>query len=148
MRPQPTLRRAGLADREPVRLLLADLGYAIPAGVAFDRVWSELLGDERRTLLLAELDGRPVGFACFSRVPLLHLAGDLLVLDELVVAAAARGSGVGTALVAEVVREAERIGARRIELTTNRQRESYRRGFYVRRGFHEAGSAVMRIERP
>ena len=148
MRPeQLVLRRADTTDREVVRLLLAELGYQLAAGDPFDRVYVEALGDERRTLLLAELAGRPVGFACFSRVASLHLGGDLLVLDELVVGAAARGSGVGSALVQALVHEAERIGARRIELTTNKQRESYRRGFYSKRGFHEAGSAVLRIER-
>jgi len=34
----------------------------------------------------------------------------------------------------------------RLELETNRARESYRRGFYIKNGFTEADSAVMRIE--
>jgi hypothetical protein len=41
---------------------------------------------------------------------------------------------------------ARKLGARRLELETNRARESYRRRFYVKNGFTEADSAVMRIE--
>jgi N-acetylglutamate synthase-like GNAT family acetyltransferase len=41
---------------------------------------------------------------------------------------------------------ARHSGCRRLELLTNRSRKSYRREFYVKNGFTEADSAVMRIE--
>ncbi|PYT05931.1 MAG: hypothetical protein DMF60_10365 [Acidobacteria bacterium] len=71
---------------------------------------------------------------------------DKITIDEFVVADNARGRGVGRALLEHIKSMARKAGARRLELNTNRARESYRRAFYIKNGFTEADSAVMRIE--
>jgi GNAT superfamily N-acetyltransferase len=73
-------------------------------------------------------------------------AGLLVTIDEMVVAETARGAGVGARLLEHAKAEATRVGARRLELHTARPRPSYERGFYVKNGFVEVDSAVMRLK--
>src|SRR6202008_3421012 len=91
-------------------------------------------------------DENIVGLASISNRPQLRLTGNLVTIDEFVIAADARGKGIGRELLNGAVAMAKKLGARRLELETNRARESYRRGFYVKNGFSEADSAVMRID--
>jgi GNAT superfamily N-acetyltransferase len=70
----------------------------------------------------------------------------LATIDELVVTEDARGRGVGKQLVDFAKSVAVRVGARRLELHTARKRPSYERGFYVKNGFTEIDSAVLRWE--
>src|SRR5262249_5848797 len=87
-----------------------------------------------------------VGMASVTFRPQLRLTSDLVTIDELVVADSVRGRGVGRALLDHVKAIAVDASAGRLELETNRARESYRREFYVKNGFVEANSAVMRID--
>ena len=125
---------------------MAELGYPDLTIARFAEVYSSVQKHPAMTLIVAEDDGEVVGLASISRRPQLRLAADLITIDELVVADSARGLGVGRALLEHVKEMAGRSGARRLELETNRERESYRRRFYVKNGFTEANSAVMRIE--
>jgi GNAT superfamily N-acetyltransferase len=125
---------------------MAELGYPDLTIARFAEVYSSVQKHPTMTLIVAEDDGEVVGLASISRRPQLRLAADLITIDELVVADSARGLGVGRALLEHVKEMAGRSGARRLELETNRARESYRRRFYVKNGFTEANSAVMRIE--
>jgi GNAT superfamily N-acetyltransferase len=125
---------------------MAELGYPDLTIARFAEVYSSVQKHPAMTLIVAEDDGEVVGLASISRRPQLRLAADLITIDELVVADNARGLGVGRALLEHVKEMAGRLGACRLELETNRARESYRRRFYVKNGFTEADSAVMRIE--
>ena len=98
----------------------------------------------RDTLGGAELRGAVVGLMSLSMRPQIRLAGLIMTVDELVVAEGARGAGVGAALIELAKSEARRAGARRLELLTARGRPSYSRLFYVKNGFAEVDSAVMR----
>ena len=62
-------------------------------------------------LLLARLDGRPVGV-----VALKDLAGGIAEMKRLHLTAAARGHGLGRRLVAAIVAEARRLGYRTMRL--------------------------------
>ena len=125
---------------------MAELGYPDLTIARFAEVYSSVQKHPAMTLIVAEDDGEVVGLASISRRPQLRLAADLITIDELVVADSARGLGVGRTLLEHVKEMAGRSGARRLELETNRARESYRRRFYVKNGFTEANSAVMRVE--
>jgi GNAT superfamily N-acetyltransferase len=143
------VRSATRADADAVFRLLGELGYTELDRAHFDAALESVLHHSEMILLLAETeDVGVIGFASLSHRPQLRLGGTLLTIDELSVTEAARGLGVGRLLLAEARKIAEELGARRLQLEQRRSRESYRRGFYVKNGFEEADSALMRFKFP
>jgi len=141
------IRVATESDLHTAYKLMAELGYPDLSLARFTPIYNSVLTHSAMTLIVAEgSDGDVLGLASISRRPQLRLTADLITIDELVVADRARGRGVGRALLEHVKSMAQDTGARRLELETNRARESYRRGFYAKNGFTEAYSAVMRID--
>jgi len=140
------IRLATDGDGEVVFGLMSALGYTGLSLSNFLEVYQALTKDTTVTLLVAEVDLRIVGLASVSRRPQLRLGGDIVTVDELVVSPEWRGRGVGRVLLEQVNSMARQAGCRRLELLTSRSRESYRREFYIKNGFTEADSAVMRIE--
>jgi GNAT superfamily N-acetyltransferase len=140
------IRAATQSDVQSAFTLMAELGYPDLSIARFVATYASVQTHPAMTLIVAEDDGEVVGLASISRRPQLRLTGDLITIDELVVADSARGQGVGAALLDYVKAASENWGARRLELETNRARESYRRRFYIKNGFTEADSAVMRID--
>lgn len=140
------LRLAGAVDLASVQMLIEELGYTGIDGDAFARGYAAVLDDAAQHIWLAELRGIVVGLMSLSMRPQIRLAGPIMTIDELVVAEGARGAGVGKQLLQLATREASRVGARRLELLTARGRPSYTRRFYVKNGFTEVDSAVMRWE--
>jgi N-acetylglutamate synthase-like GNAT family acetyltransferase len=140
------IRPATESDLQAALKLMAELGYPDLSIARFAEIYSSVQEHPAMTLIVAEDDGEVVGLASISRRPQLRLTADLITIDELVVADSARGLGVGRALLEHAKAMAGSSGARRLELETNRARESYRRRFYIKNGFTEADSAVMRID--
>ena len=97
------VRRAGPEDAGTVRTLLLELAAheqnvdAVRSSVSD---WRRLLADAAVVVLLAELDGRPVGYVSGVRQLNLWLGGDLLAMDDLYVRADHRDRGVGGRLMA------------------------------------------------
>jgi GNAT superfamily N-acetyltransferase len=58
-------------------------------------------------------------------------------VSELFISAKARGQGVGTTLLEQVIAEARRHGCARLSLITSRTRELYLRKFYEQHGWKE-----------
>jgi len=140
------LRRAEAADAETARALIAELGYGGHDAASFARGFSEVLGAAGSVVWMAEEEGRVLGLLSLSWRPQIRLGAALMTIDEIVVAEAARGKGIGRALLDRAKAEAARVGAKRLELHTQRARASYARGFYAKAGFVEVDSAVMRWE--
>ena len=140
-----TVRSAVPADKAAIFQLLGELGYVDldvdTYGVAFDRV---LVHPEMSVVVAEGDDGQVVGFLALSYRPQLRLGGTLVTIDELVVTPGVRGSGVGRALLEHAKAVAVSLCALRLELSTNRTRESYERQFYEKNGFVEVNSALMR----
>ena len=141
-----SIRPAIEQDVESVIRLIAQLGYPDLALLGFKETYNSALRHPAMTVIVCEDDGVVVGLATISRRPQLRLRADLITIDEFVVADNARGRGIGRALLEHIKAMAAKGGARRLELNTNRLRESYRRAFYLKNGFTEADSAVMRID--
>lgn len=138
------LRRVGMADEAAVRALVSDLGYAPP-----ERLSALLRAVLRRpdmVLFLAvdRLD-TPLGLLQLSCRPQVHLGGALVSIDALVVAAGARGQGIGARLLRRARAYARLHRAVRVEVHTSRARANYQRGFYPAHGYHEAESALFRL---
>jgi GNAT superfamily N-acetyltransferase len=142
------IRNAVEGDVETAFRMIESLGYANIEPDDFKRIYRETLHHRDTYVFLAQdSHGRGLGLMTVSQRPQLRLAGILLSIDELVVIDEARGLGVGRALLTEAKRMAARKGAQRLELHTNRGRLSYHRQFYIKNGFMEINSAVMRMDR-
>ena len=140
------VRRATESDMKTAFKLIGELGYPDVKFPEFARTYTGAQQHPAMTLLVAECDGVVVGLASISRRPQLRLGGDLITIDELVISDRFRGSGIGKAILERVKSMCVELGARRLELETTRTRESYKRRFYVKNGFSETNSAVMRID--
>jgi GNAT superfamily N-acetyltransferase len=97
----------GLADYERL---------ARPDAAARQRLAQDALADPPRfSALLAELDGRSVGYAVYFFTYSTFLALPTLYLEDLFVMPAARGQGAGLALFRACAAQATRSGCGRME---------------------------------
>ena len=141
------IRLATENDVQAAFKLMADLGYPDLSLARFAETYHSVLEHPAMLLIVVEdINEEVIGLASISNRPQLRLTGNLVTIDEFVVANHARARGVGRELLEAAVAMAKTLGARRLEIETNRARESYRREFYVKNGFIEADSAVMRID--
>jgi ribosomal protein S18 acetylase RimI-like enzyme len=104
------IRRAGVADAEAVLAMVRELAEHQDEGqyVTGDLAsWSGLLGREDVVVLVAEQDGRAVGYVSALRRPHLWSGTDVLALDDLYVRPAGRDGGVGRSLMLALARYAE-----------------------------------------
>jgi GNAT superfamily N-acetyltransferase len=99
----------------------------------------------RAAFLLAEMDGRAVGFVSWTRVYGIWRGEDYFNLDDLFVVEAARGAGVGETLMRAFAAEAaiEGLGARWEVRTDNHGA----RRFYDRLGADQEEKVVVRWAR-
>jgi len=139
-----SIRLATLEDAPALAGLLGELGYPFGEIALLKESLGAVLGHPQLQLWVAAGDGELLGMISLSRLPQLRLTGDKLSVDELVVSERSRGQGVGQALMATAIREAQLCAAVRLEVLTHRARESYRRGFYAKNGLEEVPSAVLR----
>src|SRR5262249_50563742 len=108
-----------------------------------DKIRETLFGDVPLAgVLLAEIDGRAVGFASYFPTSSTFLAGPGIWLDDLFVDADRRGRGVGRALLQRLARLANERGCGRIEWTAGAHNE---RGlaFYRRHGARVSENARL-----
>jgi GNAT superfamily N-acetyltransferase len=85
-----TIRPAVEGDAETVALLLAELGYPLPAAEAEKR-----LARTEQHVLVAAADGQVIGLLAVSTLLSLTRAKPVLWVNAIVVATGARGHGVG-----------------------------------------------------
>lgn len=146
-----TIRRAGAEDGKALAVFLRGLDYfprlaamtdeGVQAQVA--RHLDLCLADASHSVYLAEGPaGELLGYAGVHWLPYLFLRGPEGYVSELFVAQAARGQGVGKGLLAAVKEEARARGCARLSLLNMRERESYRREFYVKDGWRERTDAA------
>lgn len=131
------LRRAAESDLDIVYALVCELERGGDENMnlsAFAPVYLRNAGDENVVYLVAEDEGKTVGFGSMHVQSLLHHCGFVAEVQELVVAEGCRGRGVGMLLLNELEAEARRRGCRQIELCCNMKRMESNE-FYGRRGF-------------
>jgi ADP-ribose pyrophosphatase YjhB (NUDIX family)/GNAT superfamily N-acetyltransferase len=93
-------------------------------------------------VLVAEVEGRVVGFLALSFIPV--LSGLRALIDDLAVDPAYRRQGIGGALVEAAIQRADRRGATHLLMDTSRG-DPVAREFYRACGFEEGGVAPLRI---
>ena len=121
-------------------LLIPQLSTSSPATSREEL--AAIVGSEADTLFVArDRDGRIIGSLTLAvfRIP----TGVRAWIEDVVVDGAARGQGVGDALVDAAVAKAAEAGARTVDLTSRPTRESANR-LYVRKGFELRTTNVYR----
>jgi GNAT superfamily N-acetyltransferase len=145
------IRRASAADATALADFIVDLRHfrrieGVPREVVRERVsglMEQLFADDSHALYLAEgKEGSVLGYANVHWLPYLFLPGPEGHVSELFVAQAARGQGVGSALLQVVKEEANSRGCARLSLLNMRDRESYQRAFYAKDGWEERPDAA------
>jgi GNAT superfamily N-acetyltransferase len=139
------VRRARPGDASHVFALVDQLGYQ-PDHRGFDETFAQVVRHPEAAVYVAVEGLRVIGYLSMSQRPQIRLGGRAACIDELVVDERRRGDGIGAALLEAAISYARGLGCRRIDLTTNRARQSYQRGFYVAHGFSEVDSALLRLE--
>jgi len=103
----------------------------------------EYLSQRGVHVLIAEQAGEGIGLLSFWIRPNLIHAGEICLIEELIVSRQARGSGAGSALLKEAIHRAQRRGCAEIEVSTmpdnTRAIEFYRR--------HGLAEEVLTLER-
>lgn len=146
------IRLAEERDAAQVAELLRAIGWfqhieAEPTEASAARVLRHLtqcLADDSHAIYVAVADGGEiVGYAAAHWLPCLFLPGPEGFISELFVREEARGAGVGKALLASVIREAQKRGCCRLQLVNYKNRDSYRRAFYEKNGWEERAEAAL-----
>jgi GNAT superfamily N-acetyltransferase len=138
MSPELAVRPATLADLPVLLPMVRELQVHehLPApGKEVESALQALLADDRLgCVLVAESDGRPVGYTVLGFGFSLEFHGRDAFVDELYVADSARGQGLGTLLLdaAEMACRARGIKALHLESGHGNPRAT---GLYERRGF-------------
>ena len=133
------IRDARLADAPVLADLLTELGYPSTADQIRDRLGR--IGADGGRIVVAERDGAVAG--CLHVSAATNLTADRgAEIQALVVAAGARGSGIGRALVDAARAWALERGCRDLRVRTNVVR-SGARAFYARLGFAPTKEQVV-----
>lgn len=140
-----TVRVAGSSDARVVAGMLvafnAEFDTWTPPLEILERRFASLLERSDVLVLLAE-DPAPVGFALLTLRPSPYYDGPVTALDELYVVPQRRGQGVGTELMAALLREALGRDSGEVQINVDEEDRDARR-FYEAHGFtnQEPGSA-------
>lgn len=116
-----------------------------PDSVAQERGLTRIIRDrEIGAVLVAKNEDQIAGMVNLLFTVSTALGERVALLEDMVVIPAARGSGVGSALLAEAMEFARKQGCKRITLLTDRDNEAAQR-FYAKQGFSVSGMVPMRL---
>lgn len=112
----------------------------------YQRAFDEISADSHNELFVAEREGVVVGTVQLTYIPyLFDRARERALLEAMFVAQAARGQGIGSAMVKFALERARKRGCAMVQLDSNKQRTDAHR-FYEAAGFqrtHEGFKAVL-----
>ncbi|MBI5852252.1 MAG: GNAT family N-acetyltransferase [Planctomycetes bacterium] len=140
-----SVRHACSADSRALVPLLAELGHPADEGQIAGRLADLLASHE--VVLVAERDAVLLGVLSVHVTPVLHRPRPVGRLTMLVVAAVARGLGVGRALVEHAERILAARGCGLVEVTSN-QRRTDAHAFYRRIGYEVTSLRFMKALPP
>jgi len=138
-----SIRKAAESDLASLRELLVSLIGALDNTEGIDievalRNCEHLVRDPGSYFLVADMNGRPVGFISFTiRQTVVHRSPSALI-DELVVGREHRGEGVGRQLVLAAIERCRALGCCEVEVSTEETNAKARK-LYKRCGFQERG---------
>lgn len=126
MSDRPVIRLARVEDREqlwPLAQQLATSNAVDPE--AYARNYADVLSRSEVRLLVAESDGRVIGYLLAQRHHTFHANGPVVWVEELMVAPGRRRTGVGRALMHAVEQWADEQGGAYVALATRRAPDFY-----------------------
>lgn len=140
-----TVRLAGLADADSVGQLLRDFNEEFdthgPTAAEFTGRFNTLLARDDVVVVLADDNGRDVGFALLTLRPTPYYDGSLSQLEELYVVPELRDRGIGSRILGAAIETVRAKGGVEMHINVDEIDEDARR-FYEHHGFSniEAGS--------
>lgn len=138
----PVIREASVTDADALSVLVGQLGYPADAQELPGRL-EALTGQANAVALVAELERGVVGLVTLHLIRSIHARQPVAWLTSLVVDEAARGRGVGGALVRRAEEWARERGAARIAVTSALHR-TVAHEFYERLGYARTGVRLGR----
>jgi GNAT superfamily N-acetyltransferase len=135
------IRPGRRGDAEPVKALLAELGFS---GDAATTTWI-VSHPEMELMVAADSFDKVIGFVALSHRPNLRHAGRIATIDELVVAKAWRRKGVGRELLKRALDRAKVLGVKRLEVQTLEDPSEDSRPFFEKMGLRPAGLGVYKL---
>ncbi len=114
------IRDATPLDASALLPLIVEMGVGFHRPSGADAAFvARYLEQPGQGILLALVDGAPVGFLAHATTLDLYLGGPTGEIVDLLVTERARGRGVGTALVAEAVRRFDEAGCGEVRVVTD-----------------------------
>jgi len=120
---------------ELVKELARSMGEVSPLIEAYVATY---LGSTSNTILLAEAKDGILGLLSYSLRPNLYHSGDICLIEELIVGEKARGRGIGTSLLGELLSRMTLKDIRDISVSTLPDNHKAIE-FYRKHGFEEEG---------
>jgi PhnO protein len=119
-----TIRQAIESDAAAVKGLLEELENRAFDQAVFDQIFMEYLTSSRTLVQVALLqETEIVGFISCKGQSLLHHEGLVFEIQEMIVTAAHQGKGLGRKMVDEICEEVKSLGAKSLEVTSNKRRK-------------------------
>jgi len=112
----------------------------VPDRGSFERALGRILADQDTCLLVAELDGRVVGYLLGFDHLTFFANGPVSWVEEIAVASSLRRNGIGRALMTRFEQWAVSRGSRLVALATRRAGD-----FYTALGYDESASYFRKI---
>lgn len=101
------------------------------------------ISDDSHLILVAQsANGEIAGYCAVHWLPYLILAGPEGYVSELFIKEEFRGLGIGNSFLEVVKAEAQNRGCSRLMLLNMRNRDSYKRQFYIKNGWEERPDAA------
>ena len=132
------IREGVVSDAQILAQLLGDLDYPNTPEAIAERV-VKMATNPDSCLLVAEADGKVVGFISLHYIPQIALAGEFCRISYLCVSDQCRGSGIGQKLLDEAERLAAERGCDRMEVHSHTRRVRAHQ-FYARAQYEESPS--------
>ncbi len=116
---QPSIRPATSEDAPAILALLCELASAEHEIIHLTEAYlADFLASPGCGVLLAEVHGRPAGVLSYVIRPDLYHAGPTALIQELIVTAAMRGQGIGSALLAAFLPHMQAAGMMEVSVAT------------------------------
>lgn len=131
------IRPADYPDASQVKVLIDELENKVLDPAAFDSIFKEYLDDTLSRMFVAAMNDEIVGFISCRGHRLLHHEGLVFEIQELIVTSAQQGKGIGRALVNVLQDEVCQLGAKSLEVTSNKRRKEAH-AFYQTVGFRNS----------